>query len=728
MVVAPSSMDDRGNNINQWEQFVYTVRTQVSSRLHNLSAVLTEAFGGSWRPTCDSVWLLGRRYDTSAERSTECAPHGGPGTSCGSSADFAAAWAQITRMTYRKGFAPMYRPVRQAPTRADERRQQQYIELTSDAGWGCMIRVGQMLLATALKRHHESWLRPDAAAGDGGGGALADRAGDAARVDCASACCLDAPGLELQFLDDPCVERSPFSIFGFIRTAMGSGVATPAGDGADAGGVDAYISSRPLTQKLPGDWFGPTTISETIAALVRNTPGVRDTLAVYVNADGMLYEDEVHALASGADAHTSLPSSPNRSPEKLRGGGGDSDDEFMVLSTASVDDCGSTISGGSPVFPTMQAQMSQAVEPPHMMLDSSGEFEEARAAECFQLSSFTEADAELQRRQQPAPRAQLPLGGAAEEEYCCCSASEHDVLERAGMVASPRLSASDSPAKPGSMDGSNSHQAARGGRGWVKAVLLLFPLQLGSEKCINAAYASAVLRYFGVGGSLGAMGGRPRMAHFFVGRDGRDLLYVDPHVVQAAAVPTDRHAGECDARGGVVGAGSFRNAPTVQAIPIEQIDSSISLAFYCRGEADLTAVIAGLREVEEAEANALIHTERTRPPALRRPRLFDATPQGPWCDIDGLCHSFTEVVQQFDGLSEDLEVSKQTSNGQACEGAFHLVREAGGVGVLVPDVLGAGLEVGGIGIGVDGGGAIAREKMMMLNVSTPWAMINEVDT
>merc|ERR1712136_623175 len=63
--------------------------------------------------------------------------------------EFATAWSQITRMTYRQGFAPMYRPVSVCPDR------QQYVRLTSDAGWGCMIRVGQMLLATALRRHYD---------------------------------------------------------------------------------------------------------------------------------------------------------------------------------------------------------------------------------------------------------------------------------------------------------------------------------------------------------------------------------------------------------------------------------------------------------------------------------------------------------------------------------------------------------------------------------------------
>lgn len=49
--------------------------------------------------------------------------------------DFRAACAQLFWVTYRKGF----------PAIASS-------GLTSDAGWGCMIRTGQMAVAHALQR------------------------------------------------------------------------------------------------------------------------------------------------------------------------------------------------------------------------------------------------------------------------------------------------------------------------------------------------------------------------------------------------------------------------------------------------------------------------------------------------------------------------------------------------------------------------------------------------
>jgi len=147
-----------------------------------------------------------------------------------------------------------------------------------------------------------------------------------------------------------------------------------------------------------------------------------------------------------------------------------------------------------------------------------------------------------------------------------------------------------------------------------------------------------------------------------VGRQGRGLLYVDPHVVQPAALdaslptpaasaaeppaasqalggdsgagaeeepPTSAHEsgagsgcvgaspGGATCNAGAAGLESFANTPTVTIIPAEHIDSSISFAFYLRSEEDFQELLAGLKQIELAEANAPIRAEATRPQALR---------------------------------------------------------------------------------------------------------------
>lgn len=630
VVVNAHGQEARGGVIHPWEQFVHSFRTQVASIHHNVTAAIVETFGESWQPSEEPIWLLGRRFEARgpgradepagvaselSSTATEAPAAGGARTEAlhaavaagaaepsGTPEEFAAAWAQIARMTYRKGFAPMYRVVRNPSSGSEE--QCRFIRLTSDAGWGCMIRVGQMLLATVLKRHF-----------DCDGGFVQRAAGSDGSPGCASEA-PDSCALERQFLDDPCPERSPFSIFGFIRTAHGREVTVPPGE-EPAGGrtaaaraAGASPSRRQLTQKLPGDWFGPTTISETVAALIEQRPELESSLAVYIDADGVLYEDEVRALAYGEDQVASAPESlsPGRGCAGKVGWGGSSpgaragavggDSGWEVVSTASVSSASAWSPHESPLLCTVRADSSQVGSPYLMTLDS-GCFGEARIGDDERAQSNLEL-VEFSDDLLLPPAAVDAPGGAGEGQ------SEGD-----SPAGGPSSGASASTSRPPPR--------------WQRAVLLLFPLQLGLGKYVHERYASGALRYFELPSSLGAMGGRPRMAHFFVGRQERGLLYVDPHVVQAAVTASDNNTDESVGADGGPSAASeaFRNAPKVQTIEVEHIDSSISFAFYIRSEEDLAELLAGLRLIEADEADAPVRVERTRPLALRHPQVVD---------------------------------------------------------------------------------------------------------
>ncbi|POY75723.1 hypothetical protein BMF94_1346 [Rhodotorula taiwanensis] len=124
--------------------------------------------------------------------------------------------------------------------------------LSSDTGWGCMLRTGQSLLANALVKVHlgRDWRRPLPAS-------LAStssipHAATYARI------------LSL-FLDDPS-PLSPFSVHQFARQGK-------------------------LLGKEIGEWFGPSTAAGAIKALVNayEPAGIRVVSCV----DGTVYESEV---------------------------------------------------------------------------------------------------------------------------------------------------------------------------------------------------------------------------------------------------------------------------------------------------------------------------------------------------------------------------------------------------------------------------------------------------
>jgi len=115
---------------------------------------------------------------------------------------------------------------------------------TSDAGWGCMLRTGQMVLAQAL---------------------LTQLLGRDWKSDGASA----LPELFLQivrwFADTPSAE-SPYSIHAIAIAGQSLG-------------------------KAIGEWLGPSTIAHVLSQLVASHAAAN--LSVYVSDDGAVYQDQL---------------------------------------------------------------------------------------------------------------------------------------------------------------------------------------------------------------------------------------------------------------------------------------------------------------------------------------------------------------------------------------------------------------------------------------------------
>lgn len=101
---------------------------------------------------------------------------------------------------------------------------------------------------------------------------------------------------------------------------------------------------------------------------------------------------------------------------------------------------------------------------------------------------------------------------------------------------------------------------------------LLLPIRLGIDS-VNPIYYEALKHCFKFPQTCGAAGGRPNSAFYFIGIDGDDLIYLDPHVPRDAvhlspgeSIPLDKlMTYHCD---------------TIKKAPLSNLDPSLLLGFY----------------------------------------------------------------------------------------------------------------------------------------------------
>jgi cysteine protease ATG4 len=155
-------------------------------------------------------------------------------------ADFLDRFSSLFWLTYRRDFP------RIAPT-----------DYTSDSGWGCMLRTGQMMLALAFRRHFfgRSWRRS-------------------------------------QLRGNPRQYQKYHDILTWFNDSPSS---------------RCFYSVHKMTQegshldKRAGEWYGPNAVAQIIKRCARvHRQGGQGPLSVVVTDDGVIYTDEVEAACAAA--------------------------------------------------------------------------------------------------------------------------------------------------------------------------------------------------------------------------------------------------------------------------------------------------------------------------------------------------------------------------------------------------------------------------------------------
>lgn len=137
-----------------------------------------------------------------------------------------------------------------------------------------------------------------------------------------------------------------------------------------------------------------------------------------------------------------------------------------------------------------------------------------------------------------------------------------------------------------------------GGEAEWTAILLLVPLVLGLDK-LNPRYVPLLGATFTFPQSLGILGGKPGVSTYIVGVQDENAFYLDPHEVQPVANLTkdDR---ETDT--------SSFHSNVVRHIPLESIDPSLAIGFYCRDKDDFDDFCARASKLADESNGAPLFT------------------------------------------------------------------------------------------------------------------------
>ncbi|KAG2452515.1 hypothetical protein HYH02_002754 [Chlamydomonas schloesseri] len=527
--------------------------------------------------------------------------------------------------------------------------------LTSDVGWGCTIRSGQMLLAEALMRVAlgRNWQRC-------ADNLEAVRPVVALLLDCAEAplsihriCAAGGPagivpgrwlgpwmlckGLEALFSQLAGAQQAPLGLrlhvacgagggapeldMDVIRRVVaptahtvptaGTGAGTgPAACGAKAGGVAAGQEAE------AGRATGPA------ASPCRGLQGDEAAAAEDV---GVACKRPGSCGGSGGDQGRTGREAAGPGSEAHDGGKGGG--------------CSGSAGGSPEAAPTSTGGLGCTRQ-------SQGD-EEAGTRSRLQVPPNTEGAAPLDGDNSE------PGGSPSAADDVAAAAAGSAGRDIASDTAPEQESASSSTAASSCCGeaedalGRRCQGRAAGTSGRAPPLLLLVPLTLGMDK-INPVYIPQLQQVLSWPQSVGIVGGRPSASLYVCGVQDASFIYLDPHAAQPAVrAPTAAAAGSAGAAaapaaatsatvaaaaaaggGAVTGAGAAGSAATqtalgsglaaaqlgsyfcdvVRVLPSAQLDPSLAIGFVCKSAAELEDLFSRLQALAAQHSSAPLMT------------------------------------------------------------------------------------------------------------------------
>ncbi|GAA0187130.1 cysteine protease [Lithospermum erythrorhizon] len=143
-------------------------------------------------------------------------------------------------------------------------------------------------------------------------------------------------------------------------------------------------------------------------------------------------------------------------------------------------------------------------------------------------------------------------------------------------------------------------------------LLLLVPLVLGLDK-INLRYLPLLGYTFTFPQSLGILGGRPGASTYIIGVQDEKAFYLDPHETQPV-VDIMSNCSEVDT--------SSYHCNIIRQFPLDSIDPSLAIGFYCRDKNDFADFCSRALELADQSDGAPLFTI-TRDPQISKAETQD---------------------------------------------------------------------------------------------------------
>ncbi|KAF8101273.1 hypothetical protein N665_0208s0058 [Sinapis alba] len=129
-------------------------------------------------------------------------------------------------------------------------------------------------------------------------------------------------------------------------------------------------------------------------------------------------------------------------------------------------------------------------------------------------------------------------------------------------------------------------------------LLLLVPLVLGVDR-VNPRYIPSLKATFTFPQSLGVLGGKPGASTYIVGVQDDNGFYLDPHEVQQM-VTVNKETPDVDT--------SSYHCNVLRYVPLESLDPSLALGFYCRDKCDFDDLCLRASKLAEESKGAPLFT------------------------------------------------------------------------------------------------------------------------